>query len=307
MKWKWLLCVGMSSLLFVPVSWAYEEGPVTNGGTISGAVFLKGKKPPAKAYNLVLFPETAYCGRISTGTGWRLLDEFQMGKDGALQNAVVMLEGVKKGKPFPSMEVTVQAEDCTFNPGVVVVRDRQDMSIVNMDPIIHDVQVYEVSPSGSEVIFHRPLRLNPYHPREIAATHDHRPGEPLTDRLNFTKGRRIFFLECGFHAYMQTWGIAVENPYYAITNEKGEFSLDDVPPGVYSIIVWHPGLRGILSSEVVVSKGEQVKTRFEFDSPRPRLNAETTMVENPHYSIGVLGTFGEEVEIVPTHQIQHDK
>ena len=89
-----------SLLLIFSPAWSYEEITVTNGGTITGKVLLKGQKPDPKAYNLVLFPEPAYCGRISTGTGWRLLDQFQVGPDGGLQNAVVMLEGVEKGKPF---------------------------------------------------------------------------------------------------------------------------------------------------------------------------------------------------------------
>ena len=54
-------------------SLAYEETTVTNGGTLSGKVTLLGDVPKPKGYNLVTLPDAIYCGRISTGTGWRLL------------------------------------------------------------------------------------------------------------------------------------------------------------------------------------------------------------------------------------------
>src|SRR2546422_11430620 len=31
----------------------------------------------------------------------------------------------------------------------------------------------------------------------------------------------------------------VDNPYYAVTDENGKFSITDVPPGMYRIKVWH--------------------------------------------------------------------
>jgi plastocyanin len=302
-----LICVVtvFSALLFIlPPAWSYEEVALANSGTITGTVLLKGKKPDPKAYNLVLFPEPAYCGRISTGTGWRLLDQFQVAPDGGLGNAVVMLEGVEKGKPFTQKPSHIEARDCSFSPSVMVVRDGDEIGVVNMDPILHDVQAYEVSPSGSRVLLHRPLRLNPYHPRNGAEGHEHLPGERLIDSLQFSKGRRIFLVECGFHEYMQTWGIRVDNPCFAITNEQGNFTLTDVPPGVYNLVAWHAGMGGILQTEVAILKGETVNTRFEFDAPPPRDSAHTKMVENPHYDVEVLGILGDSVEIEPTHEVQ---
>ncbi|MEE8241552.1 MAG: hypothetical protein V3R16_09815 [Nitrospirales bacterium] len=54
-----LVAVFGIALAASPLS-AYEEAPVTDGGTITGKVLMKGEEPPAKAYNLVLFPEPAY-------------------------------------------------------------------------------------------------------------------------------------------------------------------------------------------------------------------------------------------------------
>ncbi len=299
-----ILALVTGLLAALPSAWSYEEIVVSNGGTVTGQVFLKGTKPDPKAYNLALYPEPAFCGRISTGTGWRLLDQFPLAPDGGLQNAVVMLEGVEKGKSFEADPPQIEARDCTFAPSVVTVRDGDQVGLVNMDPIIHDVQVYEMSPSGSRVLFHRPLRLNPYHAGDDPENHAHPPGERLIDTVEFSKGRRIFLIECGFHEYMQTWGVRVDNPYYAITDATGSFTLTDVPSGVYKLVAWHPGMGGILWKEITILEGEIVHARFEFDPPRERRSANTTMVDNPHYDLQVLGLLRESVEIQPTHEVQ---
>ena len=43
-------------------------------------------------------------------------------------------------------------------------------------------------------------------------------------------------------AYMESWGLAVDNPLFAITQADGTFSLRDVPPGDYTLVAWHPGV-----------------------------------------------------------------
>jgi hypothetical protein len=70
-------------------SLAYKETTVSNGGTITGKVLLSGKEPPPLAFSLITNNNTEFCGRISTGNGWRLIDEFQVSPDGGLKNAVV--------------------------------------------------------------------------------------------------------------------------------------------------------------------------------------------------------------------------
>lgn len=297
------LIVVLTLLLTAPI-WAYTERPVTHGGHVAGTVMVKGPTPPPKAFNLITYPEPVFCGRISTGTAWRLVDQFRVAPDGGLQNVVVMLEGVDRGKAFPAASPTIEARDCMLTPPVIAVRNHQNIRIVNMDPIIHDVQVYEVAPFESAVMFHRPLRMNPYHSGSGTEAHNHLPGDPLVDTISFTKGRRVFYLECGFHEFMQTWGIAVTNPYYAVTDTQGRFTISDVPEGVYTLIAWHPGMGGILDVKVVVLADETLHVRFEFENAMDRRMAHTTMVDNPHFGIGTLDTFGERIDVQPTHQVQ---
>ncbi|MDR4495659.1 MAG: carboxypeptidase-like regulatory domain-containing protein [Nitrospirales bacterium] len=303
---SWTLSVGFL-LTLSSYGFAYESITVTNGGAISGKVKLDGQEPPPLAYNLTLNNDTEFCGRISTGTGWRIVDEFQVGPDSGLANTVVFLEGVYQGKPFPETPpATITTQDCMFTPALTVVRDQQLINIINMDPIVHDVQVYETASFGPKIMFHRPLRLNPFHPKHLLKDHVHEPGEPMVDTLQFTHGRRLLFLECGFHAYMQTWGVAVNNPYYAVTDNEGNFSITDIPEGVYQLIAWHAGMAGYLDMKVVVLAGENLKTQFVFQNPRDKRWSHTTMRRNFRYSPEALGREGAVIDIRVTHQQQAD-
>ncbi len=70
---------------------AYDVIDVEQGGTIEGTVSLQGVVPEPKGFNLITFPDPQYCGRISNGTGWRLLHDFVVGPHGGLKDAIVLL------------------------------------------------------------------------------------------------------------------------------------------------------------------------------------------------------------------------
>ncbi|WP_447973409.1 carboxypeptidase-like regulatory domain-containing protein [Nitrospira sp. Kam-Ns4a] len=287
-------------LMASPVQ-AYEEIAVVDGGTITGKIVLTGGKPTPKGFNLVTFPDPVYCGRISTGTGWRLLHEFRVAPDGGLQDVVVMLTDIEKGKRFTFTPPTIEARDCRFLPFVTVVRDHHEVTVVNMDPVMHDIQAYETSHLGPRVLFNTPLPMNPHHRRNIGAdSHEHLPGTPMKQTIHMTKGRRIFVMQCGFHAYMESWGFAVENPYYAITAPDGSFTLSDVPPGEYTLVAWHPQGGPVLEQRVTVAPKGTVQVNFSFKAPTGRRSAHE-VVENPHFGLEVLG---KPIDIRPTLELQ---
>ncbi|MCS6316805.1 MAG: carboxypeptidase regulatory-like domain-containing protein, partial [Nitrospira sp.] len=144
---------------------AYEAMTVTEGGTLTGTVMLEGTVPKPKGYNLTTLPDQFYCGRISDGQGWRILQPFQVGPAGEFRDVVVYLEGIDKGKPFHEGSVPqIDAKDCLFEPFTTVVRDDQSVTVVNMDPVMHDIQAYETSRLGARVLFNVPLPMNPAHP-----------------------------------------------------------------------------------------------------------------------------------------------
>src|SRR2546422_10812565 len=121
-------------LVLASPAWSYEEIAVTNGGTITGKVTITGVKPVPRGFTLVTFPDPVYCGRISTGTGWRLLDEVPIAADGGLKDVVVMLEEVARGKPFSFTPPTIEARGCRFLPFATTGRVKQDEIVLDMEP-----------------------------------------------------------------------------------------------------------------------------------------------------------------------------
>ena len=57
--------------------------------------------------------------------------------------------------------------------------------------------------------------------------------------------------------------IVFGHPYFATTDEEGNFKITDIPPGTYKIRAWHEAL-GSQVKEVTVKAREEVKVGFEF-------------------------------------------
>jgi polysaccharide lyase family 4-like protein len=49
----------------------------------------------------------------------------------------------------------------------------------------------------------------------------------------------LYRLECDAHDWERGWVYAVENPYYDQTMDDGSFRISEVPPGRYTLVVWH--------------------------------------------------------------------
>lgn len=298
------MCVTIALALLAAAApaWSYEEIPVTGGGTITGKVTITGGKPTPKGFNLITFPDPVYCGRISTGTGWRLLEDFTIASEGSLKDVVILLKDIERGKAFAFSPPTIEAKDCRFLPFLTVVRDQAEVNVVNMDPVMHDIQAYETSHLGPRVLFNTPLPMNPHHPKlgVGAEYHKHIPGEPVKEVIRMTKGRRIFVMQCGFHAYMESWGLAMDHPYYAVTGGDGTFSIPDVPPGNYTLQAWHPSLGKMLEQNITVSAKQTVLANFTVESPKGRRSAHE-VEENPRFGIEALG---KVVDIKPTLELQ---
>jgi carboxypeptidase family protein len=292
--------------LFSGSALAYEVVEVNDGGTVTGLISLTGKVPPPKAYNLVTFPDPEYCGRISDGHGWRLLRDFTVEGKGTLKglkDVVVFLEDVRAGKPFDLSVPRVEARDCQFMPFVTVVRDGHGVEVINMDPVMHDVQAYETSQKlGARVLFNSPLPMNQHHKRgDLHAMHRHLPGKSMLERIRLSKDRRIFVMQCGFHAFMESWAVAVSSPYYAITDASGRYTIDNVPPGTYRLIAWHPQTGPMKERLVTIQSDGVVTMHMTLNAPGDRRTAFRRM-EPRRFSLDPLG---RSLEIVPLVEHQH--
>ena len=284
-------------LLAASVSAAYEVVPVTDGGAVTGRISLDGAVPKPKGYNLIVYPDPEYCGRISNGKGWRLLYDFTVDGSGGLKDAVVMLEGITAGKAFSLSVPHVEARDCRFTPPMTIVRDGHAIEVVNMDPVMHDIQAYETSSLlGARVLFNQPLPMNFHHRRgDLHAKHNHEPGKSMLGPIYLSKGRRVFLMQCGFHPYMESWALAIDSPYYAITDGSGGFAIGDVPPGTYRLVIWHPQAAQPIERLVTIGPKGTMTVNVSLKGAQGRRSG-LEVIENPRFGPGALG---RPIEIIP--------
>ncbi|MBI3606310.1 MAG: carboxypeptidase regulatory-like domain-containing protein [Nitrospirae bacterium] len=244
----WILVMFLFSTFIPAVSLGYEEIDVKAGGTLTGKVTLKDSPPQARIFHLITSPNMDFCGKISDGKGNRLLEEFSIDEKGGFNNVVVLIVGIEKGKPFNyTPDVTVQ--NCQISPFVTPVRNHHAINLINHDPVIHDVQTYTLKDQYTFAMFNKPLT----------------PKETVVKQVKFRPGHYIFRVQCGVHAFMQSWGIGVGNPYFTVTSNNGTFSISDIPPGEYDVIAWHPLMDPSVQRIKIPSDGK-IEASFEFNS-----------------------------------------
>jgi len=226
----------------------YEEMTVTFGGTLTGRAVLEGTPPPARIFHLIFSPNIDFCGKISDGKGNRLLNEFRVASDSGFQGVVVAVVGVEKGKKF-NFTPEIQIDHCRISPFVTPVRNYRPILISNKDPITHDIQGYSLKDRYTFAMFNKPMI----------------PESTASKEIRFRKGNYIFRTQCGVHDFMQSWGIAVGNPYFAVTGSDGTFVIQDIPPGQHDVIAWHPHMK-VQAQQVNVLNNGRVTLNFKFDA-----------------------------------------
>ena len=231
-------------------AWAYEEAMVSNGGTVTGTVQLYGEPPAPASFELSRFPDRVYCGALSGGSGFRLLQTVTIGRNQGLKDVVVMIENVEKGKSFGLTETNLEANVCQFIPFVSVMRENHPLIVKNLDPVSHDLQFYERDQEHVFIMFHRPALTK----------------SGTSDIIHFTGNRRSVIMQCGFHPYMQGHGLAVDNPYYAITVLEGTFEIKDVPAGRYRIKAGIRLWREKVQEEITVASSGTASLKFSFEA-----------------------------------------
>ena len=239
-------CMGLGVL---GTALAYDTVVVKDGAVLRGTVTFQGTVPEPKEFELRRYPDRAFCGAISDGEGNRLLKEVNIGQSGGLKDVVVVVEGVQGGKPFTFTNARIESDVCEFLPFVTVVSDKRELTVINLDPVSHDIQGYTYDQSGVDIVLHRP---------SLTAT-------GTTDIVHLVKGRKVLTMQCGMHPYMQSWGYAIDNPYYAVTDQDGAYSIGDLPPGTYSVKAWHPIL-GVQERELTVEPKSTAMLDVRFDA-----------------------------------------
>jgi len=221
---------------FISVSFAHETIPFKNGGSIVGTVEFVGSIVPADP-RFTLTSETKYCGNS-------LPAEEYLIKDRRVENVVVSLVGIKAGKAGPGETVTVTNRKCGFVPHVAVGFKGASIIMKTDDPVLHTFDVHALL-SGKE-LFHFSL---------------HEQGSSVTKKIT-TAG--LMALSDYVHPWQRAYVYIFDHPYAAITDEKGRFAINDIPPGNYTIEAWHEALGTKKITNIKVESGKTSTIKFEY-------------------------------------------
>jgi hypothetical protein len=84
------------------------------------------------------------------------------------------------------------------------------------------------------------------------------------DMTSKIKAPGLLKLACDTHAWMRGYIHVFDHPFFATTDERGEFSIPDLPPGRYVVKAWHEQA-GILTREIAVSEDGDTRVDFDFE------------------------------------------
>lgn len=157
-------------------------------------------------------------------------EDLLLSSNNGIRNAVVSLQnippGAKRNWNFPAAKM--DQKQCAFIPRVVIVPVGGTVEFLNSDRLLHNVRS-----AGKE---------NPPFNR----------AQPHARSISFAfKQPELLRVDCDLHSWMRGWVVVADHPFYAVTNEQGEFILDNVPRGKYTLQVWQESL-GNVTQEVVV-------------------------------------------------------
>ena len=81
---------------------------------------------------------------------------------------------------------------------------------------------------------------------------------------SFPRAEVMIPVKCNIHPWMKAYVGVISHPYFAVTGDDGSFELKDLPPGDYTIQVWHEKY-GTQEQQVTVAPQESQEIEFSFE------------------------------------------
>ncbi len=199
-----LLCVAAVAL---PASAA--------GGTVTGSVVFRGEPPILQPIEVAKDREV--CGPTVPASALVVAPGTR-----GIRNAVVFVEGAAVPAAPDLPEARLENQQCRFVPHVLAMRVGAELAIVNSDPVLHNLRAWPQDDARRAV-------FNVVQPTQGQVTR------------RTIKRAGVMALTCDAHMHMSGWVLAFDHPYFAVTNDNGEFAIAGVPAGRYRVTVWHEG------------------------------------------------------------------
>lgn len=208
----------------------YKVVDVKNGGSI------KGKIKSASMVNdheLTIDQDVEFCGKKQKAGKYVISSALEV------KNVLVIVEGVKEGKAVPKQDLVIDNKKCRFEPLVGIAYVKSKYVIKNSDPILHNTNL-------GKMLKKRNVRRSVYN---LALPHENQ----VIRKPNRVAG--LINVKCDAHPWMRAYIYSSKHPYVAVTDEAGNFEINDLLPGKYTVRVWHEGFKEV-TEKVKVTSGK---------------------------------------------------
>jgi hypothetical protein len=213
-------------------------------GTVKGQVVWGGDGVP-KPVVLNVDKDKEHC--LSKGPIEK--EEFVVNpKNKGVRWAIVYLtsvDGFAKDVPIhPALKeiktpvVEVDQPCCKFEPHLLAMRQGQTLLVKNSAPIAHNVNVTggTLGPNQNTIL---------------------PPGGKL--KLEDIVARPLpISLACNIHGWMSGKIFVLKNPYFAVTDEDGNFEIKNAPAGDFRIVIWQEGMGWVVGDDKPNKKGKKI-------------------------------------------------
>jgi hypothetical protein len=205
-----------------------------NAGTIAGNVKFPGAVPDLKP--IQVSKDHDYCGLTLPD------NSLLLGGGGGLKNAVVYIEAPGIHRAPSNKENILDTDGCSFVPRVTAMALGEKLIIRNSDPKLHIVHSY----LDKQTVFNLAV---PFKGHQMEITRKiKKPG--------------LLEVHCDTHAWMRGYIHVFDNPFFAVTDDKGSFSVPNIPPGTYTLKAWHEKT-GLQSIVVEVPEEGEIRVNLE--------------------------------------------
>lgn len=186
-----------------------------NGGTITGKVAFDGAKPVAKAIDMSAVP---FC--MKEHPGGQKAEDVIVNDNGTLKYAFVWIKSGLPDKTWqvPTAAVQLDQHGCMYKPRVIGVMAGQNIDIKTSDATNHNI-----------------------HPQPTSNTDWNESQAPGSeDKIKtFPRQEIMIPVKCNIHPWMRAYIGVVSHPFFAVTGDDGTFTIKGLPPGTYTVEVWH--------------------------------------------------------------------
>jgi hypothetical protein len=202
-------------------------GPSVMAGTISGVVRAQGKQEAE---------EGTGAGNYSS----KALKSAERINYDDMRDFVVYIKGPVGGAKLVRPLEEIRQKNATFVPHVLPVMVGAAVVFPNDDNIFHNVF------SKSDAA---PFDLGLY-----------KKGDP-PHQVTFTNIGEVDVF-CSIHARMSCIILVRENPYFAVTDSRGHYTITNVPPGTYTLVAWQERLPQDSKTITVPAEGDRTGVNF---------------------------------------------